>query len=114
MKENTIPKAMEKKLALARVSLLESVSKEITLLQNGAEEDSSVFDKIKDIEATMKAYRQLELLRLLLSGVASKEIARIVGLSEGRVSQMIKEAKKEWLGIDRYHPPCWDTEEEEE
>lgn len=88
---------IENKLVVGSAKLLSTVAVAVNDLQNRKLSTKNKNDLISEIKAGLKAYQELEILKLHFKGVPNKEIAIDFGLSEARISQLLKKTKAEWL-----------------
>lgn len=88
---------IENKLVVGSAKLLSTVAVAVNDLQNRKLSTKNKNDLIHEIKAGLKAYQELEILKLHFKGVPNKEIAIDFGLSEARISQLLKKTKAEWL-----------------
>lgn len=88
---------IENKLVVGSAKLLSTVAVAVNDLQNRKLSTKNKNDLIREIKAGLKAYQELEILKLHFKGVPNKEIAIDFGLSEARISQLLKKTKAEWL-----------------
>lgn len=88
---------IENKLVVGSAKLLSTVAVAVNDLQNRKLSTKNKNDLISEIKEGLKAYQELEILKLHFKGVPNKEIAIDFGLSEARISQLLKKTKAEWL-----------------
>lgn len=88
---------IENKLVVGSAKLLSTVAVAVNDLQNRKLSTKNKNDLIREIKAGLKAYQELEILKLHFKGVPNKEIAIDFGLSDARISQLLKKTKAEWL-----------------
>lgn len=88
---------IENKLVVGSAKLLSTVAVAVNDLQNRKLSTKNKNDLISEIKAGLKAYQELEILKLHFKGVPNKEIAIDFGLSDARISQLLKKTKAEWL-----------------
>lgn len=88
---------IENKLVVGSAKLLSTVAVAVNDLQNRKLSTKNKNDLIREIKAGLKAYQELEILKLHFKGVPNKAIAIDFGLSEARISQLLKKTKAEWL-----------------
>lgn len=88
---------IENKLVVGSAKLLSTVAVAVNDLQNRKLSTKNKNDLIREIKEGLKAYQELEILKLHFKGVPKKEIAIDFGLSEARISQLLKKTKAEWL-----------------
>lgn len=88
---------IENKLVVGSAKLLSTVAVAVNDLQNRKLSTKNKNDLISEIKAGLKAYQELEILKLHFKGVSNKAIAVDFGLSEARISQLLKKTKAEWL-----------------
>ena len=88
---------IENKLVVGSAKLLSTVAVAVNDLQNRKLSTKNKNDLISEIKAGLKAYQELEILKLHFKGVPNKAIAIDFGLSEARISQLLKKTKAEWL-----------------
>lgn len=88
---------IENKLVVGSAKLLSTVAVAVNDLQNRKLSTKNKNDLIREIKEGLKAYQELEILKLHFKGVPNKEIAIDFGLSEARISQLLKKTKAEWL-----------------
>lgn len=88
---------IENKLVIGSAKLLSTVAVAVNDLQNRKLSTKNKNDLIREIKEGLKAYQELEILKLHFKGVPNKEIAIDFGLSEARISQLLKKTKAEWL-----------------
>lgn len=88
---------IENKMVVGSAKLLSKVAVAVNDLQNRKLSTKNKNGLISEIKAGLKAYQELEILKLHFKGVPNKEIAIDFGLSEARISQLLKKTKAEWL-----------------
>ena len=88
---------IENKLVVGSAKLLSTVAVAVNDLQNRKLSTKNKNDLIREIKAGLKAYQELEILKLHFKGVPNKAIAIDFGLSDARISQLLKKTKAEWL-----------------
>lgn len=88
---------IENKLVVGSAKLLSTVAVAVNDLQNRKLSTKNKNDLISEIKVGLKAYQELEILKLHFKGVPNKAIAVDFGLSEARISQLLKKTKAEWL-----------------
>lgn len=88
---------IENKLVVGSAKLLSTVAVAVNDLQNRKLSTKNKNDLIREIKEGLKAYQELEILKLHFKGVPNKAIAIDFGLSEARISQLLKKTKAEWL-----------------
>lgn len=88
---------IENKLVVGSAKLLSTVAVAVNDLQNRKLSTKNKNDLIREIKAGLKAYQELEILKLHFKGVPNKAIAIDFGLSEARISQLLKKTKADWL-----------------
>lgn len=88
---------IENKLVVGSAKLLSTVAVAVNDLQNRKLSTKNKNDLISEIKEGLKAYQELEILKLHFKGVPNKAIAVDFGLSEARISQLLKKTKAEWL-----------------
>ena len=88
---------IENKLVVGSAKLLSTVAVAVNDLQNRKLSTKNKNDLIREIKEGLKAYQELEILKLHFKGVPNKEIAIDFGLSDARISQLLKKTKAEWL-----------------
>lgn len=88
---------IENKLVVGSAKLLSTVAVAVNDLQNRKLSTKNKNDLISEIKAGLKAYQELEILKLHFKGVPNKAIAIDFGLSDARISQLLKKTKAEWL-----------------
>ena len=88
---------IENKLVVGSAKLLSTVAVAVNDLQNRKLSTKNKNDLIREIKAGLKAYQELEILKLHFKGVPNKAIAIDFGLSDARISQLLKKTKVEWL-----------------
>lgn len=88
---------IENKLAVGSAKLLSKVAKAVNDLQNRKLSTKDKQNLLGEIKEGLKAYQEMEILKLHFKGVPNKEIAIDFDLSDGRISQLLKKTKAEWL-----------------
>lgn len=98
--ENTYQLEMNKienKLVVGSAKLLSKVAEAVNDLQNKKLSTKEKQNLLEEIKVGLKAYQELEILKVHFKGVPNKAIAVDFGLSEARISQLLKKTKVEWL-----------------
>lgn len=88
---------IENKLVVGSAKLLSTVAVAVNDLQNRKLSTKNKNDLISEIKEGLKTYQELEILKLHFKGVPNKAIAIDFGLSDARISQLLKKTKAEWL-----------------